>query len=94
MPKETQFEVLSITGNDTVVRATLSDGETVVEQTIANVPVHDEQETRLFLGNYFKAYEAGLKVEQAKEREVTVAEGLIGKKMTPIKPEEMNYSVV
>lgn len=87
MKNSFEFEILAIENNDTTVRATLSDGETVVEQTIANVPVHDEIETRRFLTDYFTAYEQGLKVNTVTE--IGAADGIIGKKLSSLSQEDL-----
>lgn len=82
------FVIKSIVGKDVTVEATLESGK--VTQTINNVPVHDEAATRLFLTDYFKAYEEGKRIEKQKADALEPSEGLIGKKLEALTQEDAN----
>lgn len=68
--------VKSTQGNDSVIEFTFDDG-TKSTQTIANVPLENEEVTTQFLKDYAEAYQRGKQVEEKQ-----VAEGLIGKTLT------------
>jgi len=68
--------IKSVNGNDSVVEFELSDGSKST-QTIANVPLENEEKAADFLNSYLLAYERGKKIEQKQ-----VDQKLINKPLT------------
>jgi hypothetical protein len=84
------YKILKIEGNDTTIEFEF-DNNTTSTQTIANLPIEDNDAFAIALKKYADAYLAGLEVENTPEKETTLT---VGESIELVLPEPVVPEVI